>query len=71
MVPSKSVKKMILGCVLRVSGNGIANEGTRVGCRNNRGKVDREEKKRGGERERTEITCKLSKRSTNPCFRPA
>jgi hypothetical protein len=28
MVPSKSVKKMILGCALRVSGNGIANEGT-------------------------------------------
>jgi hypothetical protein len=28
MVPSKSVKKMILGCASRVSGNGIANEGT-------------------------------------------
>ena len=51
MVPSKSVKKMILGCALRVSGNGIANEGTGAGCRNNRGKVDREEKK-GRRRER-------------------
>jgi hypothetical protein len=61
MVPSKSVKKMILGCALRVSGNGIVNEGTEVGCRNNRGKVDRDEKKRGGKRERTKITCKLSK----------
>ena len=45
MVPSKSVKKMILGCALRVSGNGIVNEGTAGGCGNNRGKVDREEKK--------------------------
>jgi hypothetical protein len=56
MVPSKSVKKMILGCALRVSGNGIVNEGTEVGCRNNRGKVDRDEKKRGGKREGTKIT---------------
>jgi hypothetical protein len=47
---------MILGCALRVSGNGIANEGTGAACRNNnRGKVDREEKKRGGERERTKL----------------
>jgi len=45
MVPSKSVKKMILGYALRVSGNGIVNEGTGAGCGNNRGKVDREEKK--------------------------
>lgn len=35
MVPSKSVKKMILGCVLRVSGTGIANEETGARCRNN------------------------------------
>jgi hypothetical protein len=34
-VPSKSVKKMILGCASRVSGNGIANEGTEAGCRSN------------------------------------
>ena len=50
MVPSKSVKKMILGCALRVSGNGIANEGTAAGCGNNRGKVGEEKKERRQER---------------------
>jgi hypothetical protein len=49
MVPSKSVKKMILGCASRVSGNGIANEGPELGAEVTEGKLIGKRKK---ERER-------------------